>query len=155
MIPVFILWFVLPDPTHAADPELKVGMVYDEAIRMLEAEDAAIFNCGYSFIIQEGKESHEEHSWYTLPTGLSVVITGDKENKSVQLKVVKLEVCNSSMLFCCKGESWYPVEVLKLGRESILFQGFKGAIIHKGMRLEDALRVIAQVKLKESLSNAK
>ncbi len=128
---------------------LKVGMIYQAAIEQLGKAGAEVFVCSYGMGMQfdPNKPSYTTWGWYTLPDGLSVWIIGDKENKSDALKITGLKLCNSTMLFCCKGESWYRVDSINLANGKSIISGLKGNKIHKGMEAHMAAAVIKRANL--------
>jgi hypothetical protein len=93
---------------------LRPGIRYADALASLKRAGAEPFWCGYMLEI-EGP-----YSWFTLPSGLSVELCGDKGALDRPALVTTLAVCNSSMLFCCKGETWYQVDSVSLVTNSFV-----------------------------------
>jgi hypothetical protein len=53
-------------------------------------------------------------SHWTLSNGLSIGLRIDRLQEKDPLRVTSLSIANSTALFSCKGESWYPVQEVEL-----------------------------------------
>lgn len=53
-------------------------------------------------------------SYWTLPNGLSVMLHTDRLRETDPRRVTGLAFANSTILFACKGESWYPARGVEL-----------------------------------------
>ncbi len=130
--------------------DLEVGMSYDEAMSRLEEVGAKNFLCSYEMDIDMKKPMSWSGSIYKiLPNGMSLHIVGRKQAEGEELKVTSISVCNSSSLFCCKGESWYGVSGIHLDRDKVRFAGLKGNYIIKNMPAADARTAIKRAGLKK------
>lgn len=91
--------------------QLSLGMEYQEALSQLKNAGAHPFRCSYKYGTPAGgPRPYFVYGWFTLPNGMSISIHGDKEVKNRERQVTDLSICNSTMLFCCKGETWYTVK---------------------------------------------
>jgi len=101
------------EPTKAI--HLRVGMKYADALNQLKDVGAKPFECSYRYgHSPDAPAPYFTYAWFTLPSGMSIEIHGDKKQKNDELLTTSLRVCNSTMLFCCKGEIWYAVESIRL-----------------------------------------
>ena len=76
-----------------------------------------------------------------------------------ELLVTHLAVCNSTALFCCKGESWFALDEIAASLEkTVVIGGFHGVegkrnFLHVGMGMEEVIEILAAAGIaKESLS---
>jgi hypothetical protein len=89
---------------------------------------------------------------------MSVEIHGDKQRKDQELLVTYLAVCNSTMLFCCKGETWYNVDSVSLLADTPSIQNPRaaagdsppvGPYLLKGMPGTNVMQVLDAVGAKQ------
>ncbi|MCX6921744.1 MAG: hypothetical protein NT154_00770 [Verrucomicrobia bacterium] len=85
---------------------------------------------------------------------MSVEIHGDKQSKDQELLVTYLAICNSTMLFCCKGETWYKVDSVSLLVDTPSIQNPRvadadsppvGPYLLKGMSVTNVMQALAAV----------
>lgn len=100
--------------------QLRLGMAHADALRQLKDVGAKPFPCSYKFGSGSSPDQprpYFEYGWFTLPNGMSVEIHSDKNGENDERLVTSLQVCNSTMLFSCKGEIWYSVKSINLADE--------------------------------------
>jgi hypothetical protein len=98
-------------PGAPVDPVVSVGMTHDQAIAALQQVRAVPFSCTYE--IKHPSPSFKAE-WFTLPDGLTVQLFSDKKDNALSITVTDVAICNSTLLFCCTGETWYHLQTLRL-----------------------------------------
>lgn len=140
---------------------LRLGMKYADALNQLKDVGAKPFECSYRYgHAQDAPAPYFTYSWFTLPSGMSVEIHGDKKQKSDDLLTTSLRVCNSTMLFCCKGEIWYDVDSIRLldgkpclGKPTVWVAGEEksrevATHLFKGMTFAEARKMLEKAGVK-------
>ena len=141
---------------------LRLGMKHADALIQLKGVGAKPFECSYRYFHLSGAPPapYFTYTWFTLPTGMSIEIHGDKKQQNDDLLVKSLRVCNSTMLFCCKGETWYHVDSISLldeepglGKPTAWVDGGKKAhdvtaYLFKGMPFTDAQKMLEKAGVK-------
>lgn len=69
-----------------------------------------------------------------------------KDDPAVKRKLLSLGVCNSTMLLCCKGETWYPIEAVDLKGERVEVTRLPATVILKGMKSKEAEAAAGKAK---------
>jgi len=149
----------------AARPlKVAVGGNYDDAESSIKASGGEPFLCSYSYSL-DPQRPFLTYSWHTLPNGMSVQLIADKDKPRDPLRITRIAICNSTMLFCCKGETWYSVKEVKLHGQQVelkdlaigtLWEGERPEeqdkrliFVHKGMRSEHFSRALLSAGIKE------
>lgn len=138
---------------------IQTGMPYETALQIVQESGAEEFACGYKIarVVPFGEEFPEfpktEYIWFTLPNGMSIHLYGSQE-RAEPLILTNLKVCNSTSLFCCKGETWYVLDKLSWNKERVVPTWTKKPdqpeqkFIHLGMSISDAEKVLLTLNRK-------
>ncbi len=157
---VFLAVTICAMSLTATEPEsisLRVGMSHADALASLERVGKP-FACSYLYGSLSGKPlTYFTYKWFTLPNGMSIEIHGDKQTEDQELLVTHLALCNSTMLFCCKGETWYSVDSVSVTAETPSLQNprpargassAEGPFLLKGMPVTNVTQLLHAVGAK-------
>jgi hypothetical protein len=110
-----------------------LGLEYDIAVDKLRRSGATEFVSGYR---KASTKRNFVYGWYTLANGMTLAIEGSSKDESRTAVIDSLAVCNSTTLFCSKGETWYEISEIKFDRDYVELRGLQGSFIHIGMSSE-------------------
>jgi hypothetical protein len=110
---------------------VALGMPYEAAVTAIKEAGGWEFPCGYRFLFRAGSTAPRPvYGWYTLPNGMSLSLFAEGEGGGKGHPITRLDICDSTALFCCKGEQWFALERIELtGRRAVL-QGL-AAVAHR------------------------
>jgi hypothetical protein len=69
-----------------------------------------------------------------------------KDDPAQKRKILSLEVCDSTLLLCCKGETWIPVDSIELKKERVALSPLPATAILKGMTSKEAAEAAEKAK---------
>jgi hypothetical protein len=106
---------------------VRIGMDIEDAVRLIKESGGRTFECGYKY----------EHlnSCMTLRSGMTVHLHGSPT-------ISWIEVCNSTILHCCKGETWYRVDSIDPRADRATFAVAPNRWVSKGMSRIEIERVL-------------
>ena len=143
---------------------LEAGTPYSSAMAALRRSGASEFACSYRYFFPPDKpRPFFRYAWYTLRNGMSIEVNGDRKTNGEQLRLTSIEVCNSTILFCCKGETWYKLQAAGIDGERSVLTGLvrrsqddgdaeedQCSFIYKGMSTPDAEAALEAVGAREA-----
>ena len=101
---------------------VAVGMRFDRAVAAIVKAGGWEFACGYRYDFGAGSSGPRPvYGWYTLPNGMSLGLLAEGQGAGKGRALTTLEVCDSTALFCCKGEQWFRLKRIELtGQRAVL-----------------------------------